>query len=782
MKLTNRIKLFVVTSVVCLGFAVPVQALTITKAQGWLESLCVEWTPVSGADKYQVTYSGEDVTEATIAQELIREYPDYMRADILGLKAGSYTVTIKALDEGGNVIDEATTSSLTVKSHVREGFAFTNGMVPGAYNFDGTPKTGAKIIYLTHSNANTVTCQVSVDNKGPKTYTGLANILKAREKGYDESPLIIRIIGCIKNADVDGLKGGNDFPVTGADRADNKRIRNITIEGVGNDATLHGIGIHLKRSLCIEVRNLGFMLFGDDAVQMEGDNAYNWIHNCDFFYGAPGSDSDQKKGDGSIDMKYNTTHITISYNHFWDSGKCTFAGGTGGDETTDPIYFTYHHNWFDHCDSRLPRLCRAWTHIYNNYNDGNPTMCVLATEYSCAFVEANYYRNCPWPLEMNAQGTNRERWPNASQTGGFIKAYNNHFTGNYKLYTQNDHPGDYDAYVVTDRNEKVPDTEKTLSGGNKYSNFDTADDMFSYHVDAPEDVPAIVMAGAGRMEGGDLKWTFNNETDDASSAIIDELKAAIVNYESKVVQTFVTDDNSGGESGNDPAIGDTEVSYAGQTFLCINKVSSNATIAASNTPCMAYGARYIATQKKPLWYSGNTSGKEVNVGADITSDGFLPNGTSKSEDGESKAFGGLKVKNSSTSIFWITGTTGVAVYGCGASETSLTLTVEEVGADGSLTIVGTTATSSKGTTYNIVENTSTLDASKYYKVTVGADYSRECVFHQIRFLQNDTATGIMNFTPALSQGEGAVYNLSGQRVGVHYKGIVIVNGKKVVMK
>lgn len=777
----NRFKLFVATSVVCLSFALPVHALTITKQQGWLESLCIEWSPVSGAATYQLTYSGEGVTNATVAQELIRQYPDHLRADVLGLKAGSYTIAIKALDEAGAVIDEATSSSLQVENHVREGFAFTDDMVPGAYNLDGTPKAGAKIIYLTHNNANTVTCQVAVDNKGPKTYTGLANILKAREKGYDETPLIIRILGCIKNADVDGLKSGNDFPITGADRSFEKRIRNITIEGVGNDATLHGIGIHMKRSLCIEVRNLGIMLFRDDAIQMEGDNAYNWVHHCDFFYGAPGSDSDQKKGDGSIDMKYNTTHITVSYNHFWDSGKCSFAGGTGSDETTDPIYFTYHHNWFDHCDSRLPRLCRAWTHIYNNYNDGNPTMCVLATEYSCAFVEANYYRNCPWPLEMNAQGTNRERWPNASQTGGFIKAYNNMFIGNYKLYTQNDHPGDYDAYVVENRNDKVPDTEKTLSGGYKFSNFDTADGMYSYHVDAPEDVPAVVSANAGRMEGGDLKWIFHNETDDVSSAIIDELKAAITNYESKLVQAFVSDGNSGEESGDDPIVTDTEVSYAGEVFLCANKATSNATIEASNTPCLAYGARYIGNIIKPAWYAGTNSGKEINVDSDITSEGFLPNGTSKSEDGYTKAYGGLKVKNSSTSSFWVTGTTGVAIYGCGASETSLTLTIEDVAADGSLTTVGTTAISPKGTTYDIVEHASTLDASKYYKVTVSTDYPRECIFHQIRFTIGSTTTGIQHLDNH-SPSNGQWYNLTGQRIGTHYKGIAIINGKKVIMK
>lgn len=46
----------------------------------------------------------------------------------------------------------------------------------------------------------------------------------------------------------------------------------------------------------------------------------------------------------------------------------------------------------------------------------------------------------------------------------------------------------------------------------------------------------------------------------------------------------------------------------------------------------------------------------------------------------------------------------------------------------------------------------------------------------------DDATRIESLTPALSEGEGAIYNLNGQAVGADYKGIVIVNGKKVLNK
>ena len=47
---------------------------------------------------------------------------------------------------------------------------------------------------------------------------------------------------------------------------------------------------------------------------------------------------------------------------------------------------------------------------------------------------------------------------------------------------------------------------------------------------------------------------------------------------------------------------------------------------------------------------------------------------------------------------------------------------------------------------------------------------------------DDEATGVQNLTPALSEGEGVVYNLRGQRVAQPTKGLYIVNGKKVVIK
>jgi hypothetical protein len=46
--------------------------------------------------------------------------------------------------------------------------------------------------------------------------------------------------------------------------------------------------------------------------------------------------------------------------------------------------------------------------------------------------------------------------------------------------------------------------------------------------------------------------------------------------------------------------------------------------------------------------------------------------------------------------------------------------------------------------------------------------------------EEEDADGIGSLTPALSEGEGAIYNLAGQRLNTMQKGINIVNGKKVL--
>ena len=517
------------------------EAIDFITQKGQPETATVSWTPVSNVKSYEATVQGNGVN-TKVDDHLIRQYHDYIRVDVPGLKSGDYTITIKALDASGTTIDEGTTATLSVVPQNREGFAFFNDVVPGGYNSDGTPKQDAIIIYVSKNSVNTVTSPVK-DKKGKATsYTGLANILAARSKGYDKTPLIIRVIGTINATDFEGLKDGNYINFQGGNNTD-RLFENVTIEGVGSDATLKGYGICLKRTRGIEIRNLGIMLFGDDAVSLDTDNSNIWIHNNDFYYGSPGHDSDQKKGDGTIDTKYRSTKITISYNHFFDSGKVMGCGGATGEDAS--LLMTFHHNWFDHTDSRCPRLHYTTAHIYNNYYDGVATYGIGNTTESNAFVEQNVFRNVNRPMMISGQGTDKYdsttgtyslKGTFSGQDGGMTKAYDNLFLENTpKLVYQTENPTQFDAYLVTTRSEQLPDTVKSVTGGWAYSNFDISDSMY---VSVPTPVDQVVdnvKAYSGRLDGGDLAWQFDNSVDDKNHDVNTSLKQAITDYESSLV-------------------------------------------------------------------------------------------------------------------------------------------------------------------------------------------------------------------------------------------------------
>ena len=524
------------------------QSVTILEAAGWMESVYVRWQPVIGADSYNVYYTGNGLTDKRIDTQLIRSYGTYFRADIPGLKAGTYKVKVVPVISGIEGAP-ATTNDLTVLPHDRTGFAFHGGRIPGAYKADGTPKDGAVIIYISQNTKNTVSMNITGANANP--CVGLQNILYGIKKGKDTRPFIIRLIGNITDMTI--MEGG-DMVIENA----NNTLSYVTFEGVGSDAVANGWGVRLKAATNVEVRNLGFMncnsTAGDD-IGLQQDNDHIWIHNCDLFYGNAGSDADQIKGDGALDNK-GTTYVTLSYNHFWDNGKASLLGLS--EDTTIGLYITYHHNWFDHSDSRHPRVRFYSTHIYNNYYDGNAKYGVGSTMGSSVFVEGNYFRNCKRPMLTSMQGTdvwdevNQKNNPGtigtfSDEAGGTIKAFNNTFDYTaialrfvaygdpnplYNIDGKISSVIDFDAYVAATRDEQVPATVKSFLGANTYNNFDTNAALYVKNlvIDAPEVAKTKTIQYAGRVEGGDLKFTFNNAVDDPAYLVNTTIKTALTNY------------------------------------------------------------------------------------------------------------------------------------------------------------------------------------------------------------------------------------------------------------
>lgn len=531
------------------------QQVTITEASGWLESAFVKWQPVSNAQSYNVYYTGNGLVDKKIDDQLIRSYGSSYRADVPGLKTGTYTIKVKPVISGTEGTG-STTGNLTVLAQDRNGFAFDGGRVPGGYNADGTPKTGAVILYITQNTKNTISMDITGASTNP--CVGLQNILYAIKKGKETRPFIIRLIGNITDLTV--MEGG-DIVIENA----NNTSSYVTLEGVGTDAVANGWGIRLKSASNIEVSNIGVMNCNStagDNIGMQQDNDHIWVHNCDLFYGNAGSDADQIKGDGALDNK-TSTYITLAYNHFWDSGKASLLGLSEG--TTTGLYITYHHNWFDHSDSRHPRVRYYSAHIYNNYFDGVSKYGSGSTLGSSLFVEGNYFRNSKHPMLTSLQGS--DIWDEANkvnnagtmgtfsgEAGGSIKAFNNTFdadiaTNNMRFVAYGDlnplynisgkisSTTDFDAYVATTRVENVSNTVKSKSGANIYNNFDTNAALYVKNLvtDQPAIAKTKVTQYAGRVSGGDLKWIFDNSVDDKSSLVITALKSALTNYTGTLV-------------------------------------------------------------------------------------------------------------------------------------------------------------------------------------------------------------------------------------------------------
>lgn len=511
-------------------------SISLISSQGDFEVAYATFSPVNGASSYKAYVKKASQADSAYVQlddELIRHYSNYIRVDALGLEAGDYVLKIEAVV--GKTTKSVTTGTISVMAHDRSGFAFVDGDASGAYNSNGTLKSDAVVLYITEETKNTVSLDVVTSSKGATTKaTGLQNILDAYKKGYDSRPLDIRLIGQITDFDV--MMDG-DILIKGS--SSSKRLAcGVTFEGVGEDATCDGWGLRIANASNVEVRNLGFMNCnsgeGDDVGLQQNDD-HVWVHNCDFFYGDAGSDADQVKGDGALDTK-TSSYITHSYNHFYDNGKCNLQGMKS--ESTEN-YITYHHNWYDHSDSRHPRIRTCTVHIYNNYYDGNAKYGVGATMGCSVFVENNYFRNCKYPMLSSMQGSDiANGTANAtfsSENGGIIKSYGNTIVGGYGVITYQDNSTSFDVYEASSRNETVPSSVKTKQGSTTYNNFDTNSSlMYSYTVQSAEAAKNSVVKYAGRINGGDFSWTFTSE-DDSSSAVNEALKAALKAYKTSLV-------------------------------------------------------------------------------------------------------------------------------------------------------------------------------------------------------------------------------------------------------
>lgn len=516
----------------------------ITYQYGGNESAALEWdTANSRTQKVEYKLSAAS-SYTSVDDELIRTVgTDTDRADILGLEGGrTYDFRVTLADG-----QQFTAEGVAVAAYDRSGYAhfkYSDGV--GAYNDDGTLKDGAIVIYVTESTKNTVTATF-----GGRTYTGIAEILKNLSRA--DAPVAVRIIGRIAaatwnkidyNADkkynssnklpADKVVGinGKALPQQNLTQEDiiaggyntlntavcseleglSNRIKyssgefdsaynncsidsaeNITLEGVGEGAEIFQWGLTWSKCNSIEVRNITFDDYTEDACSFEGgtesetidgfDSNNLWIHHNTFNEGINywdvTAEQDKHEGDGATDLK-RAAYITISYNHYYKNHKTGLVGG-GDNQTTACI--TFHHNWYEDCSSRLPLGRQANMHMYNNYYDGSTSYDMSLRANAYAFVENCYFEDSNDPMQ--------------TQSGAVIKAYGCIFDGcavNSK----------YDVTIATSRTQVVENNNVFAP------DFDTNSEVF-YFANGKTDVENMLTASEVKAQVPRLAGALGDE-------------------------------------------------------------------------------------------------------------------------------------------------------------------------------------------------------------------------------------------------------------------------------
>ena len=530
------------------------------------ESLYVEWSdgaPSQATVQYKLK---GDTTWQDVDKELIRAKSGtngVARVDVLGITAGDYDVKVQP--SGGASPLEL--SDIAVAAYDRSGYAhfkYTDGV--GAYNDDGTLKDNAIVIYLTDENKDYVmrdvvakysdvnmfkipgsdwgnkdaegigwwlnNAQYGMDNKNSdknKVPSNTYDATNGKNLGFKPAnathPIVIRVLGTVTtpegctayNSEKEGGSVGDNGHM-----ARMKNLKNITIEGVGEDATIEGWGVHFMagsdavngQGKNFEVRNLKFDKYAEDAIGMEGVQEGSkitgpvercWIHHNTFLpgYCASPAESDKAEGDGSCDFKRGE-YFTCAYNYFADCHKTNLVGSS---DSSLQYNLTYHHNWWHNCGSRIPLARQANIHFYNNYVTTDTTVpkginisyvhSIRANAY--IFSEANYYFGCK----------------NVTKDGG-AKGYNNVFLGC---------SGTNDLQDSKTR-DQVYSNACAHYNGTKLDKFDTDPNLFYYNAQTKQSdclLDDAVTARAKALQyAGCNGWGKNNpkkQATDASGAV-----------------------------------------------------------------------------------------------------------------------------------------------------------------------------------------------------------------------------------------------------------------------
>lgn len=206
------------------------------------------------------------------------------------------------------------------------------------------------------------------------------------------------------------------------------------------------------------IKNLSFQNALDDSINVQCYSHHIWVDHNEF----------HSSYDGSVDVKRGSDLVTVSWNHFVQTDKTMLLGHSANNGEQDRGYLnvTYHHNWLDSSNTRMPRVRFGYAHVFNNYLD--------ITDYFLGLgIEAHIY----------AEGNHVAATKTITQT--FSESVDYHLTWASSNF--------YDTATITRAN----DSSSVMSDWLEADGSVAAPTAYDYQVDDAAELPAIIQGGAG---------------------------------------------------------------------------------------------------------------------------------------------------------------------------------------------------------------------------------------------------------------------------------------------
>lgn len=231
---------------------------------------------------------------------------------------------------------------------------------------------------------------------GEKTTGGLGgrvvtvdNINDFKKYAQSKEPYIILVKGVID---------------TSKEQAQVNIESNKTILGITPDASIVGWGIYLKNVENVIIRNLTikntFENSKNDAITIESSKNV-WIDHCTLssdMVVVPEREKDKDKVDALLDIIKGSQGVTVSWNIFENSWKCTQVGSSDSSTIDADARVTYHHNIFRNTNSRNPSVRFGIVHVYNNYYQNVLLYAIASRMGAKVLIENNYFENVALPI------------------------------------------------------------------------------------------------------------------------------------------------------------------------------------------------------------------------------------------------------------------------------------------------------------------------------------------------------------------------------------------------